>query len=585
VDTVQRLDQMKLFEGLSREDLARWASKFRREPYAQDAVILRENERAKTFYIVDSGELYAHVRDRDGELPRAYFYPGDYFGETGLLTGEPRNATIRASTSVELLALDKLDFDQLLEEFPDIRERLIATGHQREEAGRIRFPWLRPDEVTVFFSTKHWVALLHALRLTLLMGVAGSIIAVLFLSSAWARFPSLVSNISMLVSGISLGLTAFFGLYHYLDWRNDHYIVTNLRVLHVERVLLLREDRDEAPLEHVQDVQVKQDGLWANVLNYGNVVIQTAAATEQIVFTRVAQPDYVREALFSPLQRAGTQSKAEMRESIRQELGRRLGLKSAQEEQEETETQESPTPPAEKNAKDGMSAALARVLDQVWRWFRRQVTFDTWIFSDGDKTVTWRKNGWLLVSVSIPPFLVALSILVLIFWSLTRGIGLPEVPIVLFMLLLPTLGWWSYLYWDWQNDIYQISGHRLIDLKKRPLFMEEIRRETTLDRVQNISLSIPGPIAQLLNYGTVVIETAGETGAFEFDYVHDPRRVQTEIFNRLEQFKRDQVERDRQRRLDEMAEWFEIYDGMKQGQRQENTEEAEDEFETNSISG
>jgi len=69
-----------------------------------------------------------------------------------------------------------------------------------------------------------------------------------------------------------------------------------------------------------------------------------------------------------------------------------------------------------------------------------------------------------------------------------------------------------------------------------------------------------------LNYGTVVIETAGEIGAFKFEYVHDPRRVQEEIFSRMERFRRQQREAEMLGRHGEMAEWFEIYDELRQRQ-------------------
>jgi uncharacterized membrane protein YdbT with pleckstrin-like domain len=562
---------MSLFNELSREHLMEWAGKFRREQYEQGAVILREHERATVFYIVDSGQLEARVGTLDGEIPRAYFYPGDYFGETGLLTGDPRNATIYASTDVELLAMDKMDFDQLLGEFPSIGENLRTLGRQRESAGRVRFPWLQPHEVTVFFSIKHWVALLRACRLTLVMGVLGAIIGFISVATAGTGSPGFIPIVSMFVSGATLGLTAFFLIYHFLDWRNDHYIITSLRVLHVERVLLLREDRDEAPLERVQDVQVWQDGFWANVLDYGDVVIQTAAATEQIVFANVPHPDYVREALFAPMQHMYTQTMAEMRESIRQELGRRMGIFQAEvEDLDEFDEQEWLAPTSDVAEDEELPRAL-RFLNRAWYGLMDLLTLETWIYSDGGNTITWRKNGWLLFSISIPPFLAFVIDMVLIFLSFTKGVGVPAIPLILSLFLLPILGWWIYIYWDWQNDIYRISGNRLIDVKKRPLFQEEIRRETTLDRVQNISLSIPGPIAQLLNYGTIIIETAGETGAFEFEYVHDPRRVQAEIFNRLEEFKHRQQEREMQSRLAETAEWFEVYDELQQ-LRQERTE-------------
>jgi CRP-like cAMP-binding protein len=44
--------------------------------------------------------------------------PGDYFGETGLIQSQPRNATVRASAgkSLEVLVLDQLEFEAMMEE-------------------------------------------------------------------------------------------------------------------------------------------------------------------------------------------------------------------------------------------------------------------------------------------------------------------------------------------------------------------------------------------------------------------------------------------------------------------------------------
>jgi uncharacterized membrane protein YdbT with pleckstrin-like domain len=182
---------------------------------------------------------------------------------------------------------------------------------------------------------------------------------------------------------------------------------------------------------------------------------------------------------------------------------------------------------------------------------------------------------------------VGLVVTLLIIWSLVQGIGFPLMPLGLLLLFLVVFGWWFYVYWDWQNDIYQISGNRLIDLKKRPLFLAEDRRETTLDRVENVGVSIPGPIAQILNYGTVLIETAGETGAFKFEYVHNPRGVQEEIFDRRERLARQRQEGEMHRRHGEMAEWFEIYEELKQeqGTMQTSTGVIEDGFETDTVVG
>jgi uncharacterized membrane protein YdbT with pleckstrin-like domain len=332
---------------------------------------------------------------------------------------------------------------------------------------------------------------------------------------------------------------------------------------------LLREDRDEAPVERVQDVQIVQEGFLANVLGFGNVIIQSAAATGRVIFADVPNPEHVQDVLFSPMYQARTKERAEIRETIRRELGHRLNISGSILSDQEPEKGEPFVPSGEKEtgleAEDDLSG-LSRWLLAGWQWFRGLFSFDTWIYSDEGSTITWRKTGWLLVRASLMPFFLGFLVVAPSLWVISQGVGLPLLPILLLLALLVIFGWWFYLYWDWQNDIYEIRDNRLIDLKRRPLFLQELRRETTLDKIQNISLSVPGPVAQLLRYGTVVIETAGELGAFTFEFVHDPRGVQAEIFDRWEEVNRKQREGEMLKRHSEMAEWFEIYEELKQRQ-------------------
>jgi CRP-like cAMP-binding protein len=49
---------------------------------------------------------------------------GDYFGEMSLLTGEPRSATVRATSDCEILEIDKEGFAGLLHENEALVEQL-----------------------------------------------------------------------------------------------------------------------------------------------------------------------------------------------------------------------------------------------------------------------------------------------------------------------------------------------------------------------------------------------------------------------------------------------------------------------------
>ncbi len=89
------------------------AGRLRRTRYRRGDVIVAEGEPADWFYIMTSGEadLIQRVEDRDVYV--CTFAPGQFFGEVGLLTSSPRNATVRAVSEVEVLSLDRDTFRRM----------------------------------------------------------------------------------------------------------------------------------------------------------------------------------------------------------------------------------------------------------------------------------------------------------------------------------------------------------------------------------------------------------------------------------------------------------------------------------------
>ena len=78
-----------------------------------------------------------------------------------------------------------------------------------------------------------------------------------------------------------------------MDWGNDYYIVTNQRVVWLEKVVGLYDSREESPLPTVISVSTETEPLGRS-LDYGNVIIRTFVG--RIVFHHVAHP-YEVEAL------------------------------------------------------------------------------------------------------------------------------------------------------------------------------------------------------------------------------------------------------------------------------------------------
>ncbi len=89
--------------------------------------IVRQGETGDRFYLVRSG-LVEVVRD--GKV-LARLGEGEFFGEAALISGSPRNATVRALEPSKLYSLGKDRFDLSLERSADFKSRLLDTFFQR----------------------------------------------------------------------------------------------------------------------------------------------------------------------------------------------------------------------------------------------------------------------------------------------------------------------------------------------------------------------------------------------------------------------------------------------------------------------
>ncbi len=87
-------------------------------------------------YLVVQGTVRVLVDHEGEEVTLARLGPGEWFGETSLLDGSTRSATVRASQPARTLWLDRLVFDSLLELHPEVRS---AFGDQARVQSLHRF--------------------------------------------------------------------------------------------------------------------------------------------------------------------------------------------------------------------------------------------------------------------------------------------------------------------------------------------------------------------------------------------------------------------------------------------------------------
>jgi membrane protein YdbS with pleckstrin-like domain len=372
-------------------------------------------------------------------------------------------------------------------------------------------PDLRPSEDVVWHAGQHWWAPARRAALPALLALLCLVVALgsLPLRATWpAPWP--------LAAPVALGVLAALALgrlvWVYLDWVDDALILTTERVVWLQKTAFFHEQRREIPLHRVQNVAVTVDGLLARWLGYGDVVVEAAGAPP-IAVMALPQPHELRQRLFALQAWRRAQHEQQDRAAVDAAVRAALGL---------------PAPPALPTAATTGEAIIHLPSGQ------RVITGAP---AAGDGLLTWRRHWWyLLAGATRPALLLALAIPGAVAASRLPGAPGELLFALTAALVAAALAGAVALVWAvlaWRAERYVLDGDRLLDIAGAPFGLRREVKETSLARVQDVSYCIPHPLAHLLDFGDVIIQTGGETQRFTFDGVAGPRQVHAAISRRL----------------------------------------------------
>lgn len=129
----EALGKVEILKPLTPEELTMVAEGLSFVPFAAGEVITKQGAIAHFLYIVTSGTAEVRVRGDEGaETVVAKIEAPGFFGEMGLMTGEPRMATVTALTPVECLRLDKEAFRRIMTQRPEVAADISAVLAQRK---------------------------------------------------------------------------------------------------------------------------------------------------------------------------------------------------------------------------------------------------------------------------------------------------------------------------------------------------------------------------------------------------------------------------------------------------------------------
>jgi CRP-like cAMP-binding protein len=117
-----------LFRGFSISRAREVLQVARRVKYPPGTQVIAEGTQGDRFFLIASG--VASVVQSGKEIKT--YQAGDYFGETALVLGQPRNASVFAKTQLDVVEIERYDFLYLLRG-TDIPQRLVRLARMRAE--------------------------------------------------------------------------------------------------------------------------------------------------------------------------------------------------------------------------------------------------------------------------------------------------------------------------------------------------------------------------------------------------------------------------------------------------------------------
>jgi hypothetical protein len=478
-----------------------------------EQVLFRQREQADAFYLVLEGRLTLTREKNRRVVSEITLQKGDPIGEEAFVQTETYRATAVAANDVILLRIHGNRLRSLIDQYPRlVGWRSLQSG--TTQMSRItNLDWLNRDERLVILTRRHsffFLARAFAPGMVVLIGLSLLLINLRGLTT----FPQ-----SALVSlSVCMAAALLWILWIGIDWANDYYILTTRRLVRVDRTAGVFDHREEVPLGNIMAVEVATTAM-GKMLSFGDITSRTYNIP--IVWHGIANPELVVGFIQLMVERAKSNDG---------------GLEM-----------------------DAMQAALDRQIDGVENDSENHPASERVPGNSDLHPITFRKHWVILFRKTWFPFAFGFAGLYFLMGDLTKKLTVPLSEPVKWLLgvgVMVFFIWYMYQFIDWNNDVYQVTGDQVLDVKRTPLGRED-RKTAMLENILSINYRRRGLLGVLLNYGTVNIQVGTESLVFE--YVRDPSKVQREIFRRMAErqttLKKANIDSER----DRMSQWITAY--------------------------
>ena len=530
--TQKIIQQSFAFNAMNEKDLTQLVKNSDLLRFGKDKFIYQQNALASKIYILIEGSVDLVVSFGDGKEFINRVEVGDIFGVEIVDKDKHRVTSALALEDSVVLSISAENLERLFLTYPFIFSALTNLRRTLMHLLDKNLDWQQDDEIIVYMDHEHRYILWFRMLIPICIAFALNIILTLF------NFTELISsNLLYLFAGISSFLCLCWSIWNAIDWSNDYYIITNKRVVFLERIALLYDSRRETPLTAILSFTKQSDqlGRW---LNYGDITVRTY--TGLLTLKNIESYEQICRLLEERWAKIKEKKDREDQQEIEKILRKNVLIGEIYRDdilKGEIKKQE--------NINEGFQLDIfSRALGL------RRVIADT---------IIYRTHWFVLLRKIIIPFIGLIGVL---FTSLLVVLGFQSIPHDFLFRTLLIMGGIIFFFWgiysiiDWRNDQYIIHPDQIVDVNRKPLGLEE-KRAAPMKNIQTIEYKRLGVFGLLFNFGTVFIRVGDVE--FTFDHVPDPSTVQQEIFERFIQVKEEEKENLSERERMRLARWMDTY--------------------------
>jgi small-conductance mechanosensitive channel/CRP-like cAMP-binding protein len=129
---VDALRSVSLFKPLTDKEIESLVDHLRYSPFTKGETATKQGNVAHWLYVLCTGKVEVRIRGDEGlSKDVACIEAPGFFGEMGLMTGEPRQADVVALTDIECYRLDKNAFNHVMQARPEVAAEFSRTLAER----------------------------------------------------------------------------------------------------------------------------------------------------------------------------------------------------------------------------------------------------------------------------------------------------------------------------------------------------------------------------------------------------------------------------------------------------------------------